>query len=149
MPFLLETVLRERGAKFEHSEPEACHVTVDGRPWDAIGAPVPADPGIRVVRLLHETTELDIHEADVPEGGVARVELEIPADFYSSGPLATQLDGESDDEGGGDDGVVIGVTVALIVAALAAGGVVAAVLLTQDSQGTSGDFMPGVLDVEG
>lgn len=55
------------------------HVTVDGRPWLTLGVFAPADPGVRVVRLVDGDVELDIEEADVPEGGEAQVMLEHPA----------------------------------------------------------------------
>lgn len=94
------------------------HVTVDGRPWVLLGEPGPADPGVRVVRLIEGDAELDVEEADVPEGGEARVVLEQPA------PL------ESDDEEGDDDswiwGTVIGAAIVVVGAA-----VVTAVVLAE------------------
>lgn len=54
------------------------NVTVDGRPWLTVDVFAPADPGVRVVRLVQGDLELDIEEADVPEGGEASVTLEHP-----------------------------------------------------------------------
>lgn len=117
-------------------------VTVDGQPWLDLGEYAPADPGIRVVRLLVGTDVLQEENADVPEGGRAEVRLRVPQIF------AEATDEAARNEGGGDDGVIWAV-VLTTVAVLAAGGVVAGVLLYDElgPQASTGDFMPGVLTV--
>ncbi len=59
-------------------EPGEARVTVDGRPWPELGVYAAADPGVRVVRLVEGDVELDVEEADVPEGGDSEVTLELP-----------------------------------------------------------------------
>ena len=118
---------------------EGTQVTVDGRPWEAIGSVAPADPGIRVVRLLRDMDELDVEEADVTSGEVARVILEMPGIAESDAGLTV--------EPGGDDAWIWGVVIG-VVAVVAAGAVVTGVLLSeQGGGGTMGDFMPPVLEI--
>ncbi|GAB5549745.1 MAG: tetratricopeptide repeat protein [Sandaracinaceae bacterium] len=127
------------------------HVTLDGRPWETLGAPAAADPGIRVARLMREMEELDIEEVDVPEGGTAQVQLEVPV------PLAVVAETTPDPdpieepivEPGSDDGLIIGLIVGAGVLAVGAA-ILIAVLVSDQSgpQPSMGDFMPGVLEFD-
>ena len=123
-------------------------VTVDGRPWESLGEPIAADPGIRVARLMRDTDELDVEEVDVPEGGAARVQLEVPMPTRIAAPdlAVTEEPGAE----GGDDGLIIGLVVGAGV--LAVGAAVLIGVLVGTSQGgpspRMGDFMPGVLEFE-
>jgi hypothetical protein len=66
--------------RIEGQVPADAQVTVDGRPVPPsdLDAPVPSDPGVRVVRLLVDVEEVDVEEVDVPPGGDAEVLLEAP-----------------------------------------------------------------------
>lgn len=125
-------------------------VTVDGRPWESLGEPIAADPGIRVARLMRDTEELDVEEVDVPEGGAARVQLEVPIPTRIAAPELAVTPEEPEVEEGGDDGLVIGLVVGAGV--LAVGAAVLIGVLVGTSQGgpspSMGDFMPGVLEFE-
>jgi len=98
---------------------QGAHVTVDGRPWATLGIFAPADPGVRVVRLVEGNEELDIEETDVPEGGEAEVRLEHPL----PAPV------EAAPEEGSDDswiwGTVVGVVIVAVGAAIVTGVVLA------------------------
>lgn len=123
---------------------EGTVVTVDGRPWEALGFAAPADPGIRVVRLLRGTTQLDVAEADVPTGDVARVTLEVPREVPAG---ALEGDAPPAEAGGSDDGWIWGVVIGLVVVAAAAATVTAVVLMDQGPSTTMGDFMPPMLEI--
>jgi hypothetical protein len=120
---------------------EGTHVVVDGRPWDALGIAAVADPGVRVVRLLRAMQELDVEEADVPEGGATRVILEVPAPAASTEPVA------SAEDGGSDDAWIWGVVTGVILVVAGAAAVTTAVLLEQGPNATAGDFMPPRIEV--
>lgn len=124
---------------------EDAHVTVDGRPWEAVGDAAPADPGIRVVRLLREMTELDIEEADVVSGEVARVTLEMPG-VPESEP-GSVMDGAAPAAEGGDDGWIWGIAVGAVMVAIGAAVVTGVVLMDQGPATTMGDFMPPTLEI--
>lgn len=90
------------------------HVTVDGRPWTILGQPAPADPGMRVVRLVEGDTELDIEEAEVIAQQLARVLLARPV---------AAAEAESDDTW--IWATVIGVSIVAVGAAVVTGVVLA------------------------
>lgn len=125
---------------------EGTHVTVDGRPWGGRpGVAAAADPGVRVVRLMRDMTELDLEEADVPEGGSTTVRLEVEGLSASHGARSTP---EEASGGGSDDAWIWGVVIAVV--ALAAGGAVLTGVLLGDQgpQPSTGDFMPPVLEID-
>lgn len=122
---------------------EDTQVTVDGRPWEPVGRTAPADPGVRVVRLLRGMQELDVEEIDVPEGGVTRVNLEAHAPIFGS-----QTGYESSEGSGASDealvwGIVLGTVLALTGGAIAVGVFVS----EQRPPHSTGDFMPPVLEI--
>lgn len=122
-------------------EASDAHVTVDGRPWHSLGVALRADPGIRVVRLLQEMTVLDLTEADVPEGGVAEVTLEVPAARVDR--LADRTAAPASDD------TWIWAVVIPVIVLLAAGAVLTAVLVSEQGPSAStGDFMPPLLVVD-
>lgn len=106
-------------------------VTVDGRPWSAVGAVGLADPGVRVVRLLRDLTELDVEEADLAEGGDARVVLEVPGTAPAS-----------------DDAWIWGIVIGVALVAIGAGIVTGVVLADMAPQPSPGDFGPPFLEVD-
>lgn len=124
-------------------ETEGTHVTVDGRPWEAAsGVAAPSDPGVRVVRLMRDMAELDLEEADVPEGGATTVHLEVLAESHGARAAPDEA------SAGSDDAWIWGVVIA-VVAVAAGGAVLTGVLLSdQGPQPSQGDFMPPVLEID-
>ena len=135
-------------------ETSGADITMDDRALDeaAIGVAGPADPGHHVLAARRGGSEVARAEVDVPEGGAAEVEIEVPAAEVASASEAaresvtTSSNGgamssgalEDDDEGGSVFGEwwFWGLAVVLI-----AGGVTAAVLIT--SQGDDDPVLPG------
>jgi hypothetical protein len=133
-------------------------VQVAGRPIarDAWRSPIAADPGSVTVALRRGESVLDTTEVTVPEGGVAHVTLGVvaadlsPAGVGGEGGELGGIPGSlALDDGGGENvaetwwlWTIVGVAVGGVVAAVIAG-----VLLSQPPSPTSGDFMPGVLEI--
>lgn len=107
--------------------PSDGHVTVDGRVWTAGAAPAPSDPGIRVVRLHDGMVQLDIEEADVPEGGAARVILEGPDLVPLPSEIPTEPPEPEVDE---DVAIVWGIVIGMV--AVAIGGAITATVLLEN-----------------
>lgn len=117
-------------------------VTVDGRPLvpELLGVPVPADPGVRIARLLRGAIELDVEEVDVRRGQEARVVVEVPSRAIPTSAAQPQRWDE-----GWTWAIVISSIVAVTAAGFAIGFAVADPLAANASEG---DFGPPILEIE-
>ena len=135
-------------------------IQIDGRPLslEAIGAPIPADPGTRTLRALRGDDEVASAIVEVTAGATAEVTLRIPTPEVSSPEevaaqataaeprLATSTRPVAAAESGGDDTLVWVVIIAAI--AVAAGvGVGLGVGLSQGvAEPIGGNLTPGTLE---
>lgn len=126
------------------------HVTVDGRLWDAVGELAPTDPGIRVVRLLRGSDELDTEEADIPDGGEAWITLDAALATLATGVGGdAPLPGPPTDGEGADDGLIWGLVIGAAALAIGAGILIGFLVVDQTGPMYSmGDFVPPLIRLD-
>lgn len=128
----------------------------DAVPPEQIGVPVPADPGHHVLAAMRNGRVVARAEADVPEQGEARIDLEVPpAPLHEEvGPLERDTDVSPHPErpagGGGDDvGLILGVVGGIV---LVAGAAVLTTVLVLEAQGPAapieGNLGPPVIEFD-
>ncbi len=111
-------------------------VRLDAEPLNhaALGAPIPADPGIHTIRITRGETELAVRRVDVGEGQTREIAISLPPPVQDEGPPLTSEEEEEieeDDSSGIASSPWFWIALGVVVVA---GGVTAAVLLVNESQ---------------
>jgi hypothetical protein len=128
-----------------HGDLDGASVMLDGRPIadHLLGRSVPSDPGVRVVRLLRGSEELDHAEVDVPEGGASEVSLQSRPPILAA-PRARPRPAPP----ASDDGWIWGLSIGAALVAIGIAVVVGVSMSEQSGSNLMGDFTPPVLEID-